>query len=575
MSSKQDRRTFVSMLAAMAAVGPGTRLSAGEASVPTGSWPGPGPASGPDGGSAPPDLDAGTLEEAERLAGISFTPTEREQILRTIAEQRAMIARRLELGPLPNELPPAEVFRAQLPGVPLARATGTGDPSDDLPDPGPCPDEDLELAYAPVWRLGQWLKRGAITSLGLTELSIRRLKEADPRLKCVVSLTEERALAQARRADEEIRSGRWRGPLHGIPWGAKDIIDVAETATTWGAGPFRERMSGGTAEVVRRLDESGAVLVAKLAVGALAYGDIWYGGTCRNPFDTEQGSSGSSAGSAAATAAGLVPFSLGSETLGSIVSPCDRCGATGLRPTFGRVSRNGVMALCWSMDKIGPITRSVLDSALVLDAINGASPGDPCSVDEPFYFDAGQTPRGLRVGYDPSWFADGNRALRVLREAGTELVPIELPAIETAPLMVPLFAESAAAFEELTRSGRDDELEWQADAAWPNTFRQSWFIPAIELIQASRVRRQVMRTMESFMNDRFDAIIAPPFTDLLVVTNSTGHPTLVMRSGFSEQGRPESITLVGRLFDEGTLCRLGGALERGLAVNGRRPEGFA
>ena len=521
------------------------------------------------------EVNERTLEEAEKLAGISFTPTEREQMLRTIDQQRSMIERRLALGPLPNQLPPAELFRAELPGVALDPATTSGDPWLNLPDPGPCPRRAIELAYAPVWKLGQWLKRRELSSVQLTELSLQRLREADPSLSCVVSLTEERAMQQARRADEELRAGAWRGPLHGIPWGAKDLIDARDTRTTWGATPYRERIATEDAHVVRALDEAGAVLVAKLAVGALAYGDIWFGGTCKNPFDTEQGSSGSSAGSASATAAGLVPFALGTETYGSIISPCDRCGATGLRPTFGRVARNGVMALCWSMDKIGPITRSVLDAALVLKAINGADPADPCSVSEPFHFDSRESAQGLRVAFDPDWFEADDRVLDALRRRKVELIPTAMPKIDTSPLLVPLFAESSACFEELTRSGTDDALQWQEDNAWPNTFRQSWFIPAVELVQASRVRRQVMETMESFMNDRFDAIVCPPFTDLLLITNATGHPSVVVRRGFTGEGRPESVTLIGRLFDEGTLCRLGRALEDGLDVSERRPEQFS
>ncbi|MAJ46912.1 MAG: hypothetical protein CBC35_06525 [Planctomycetes bacterium TMED75] len=578
MNHAHNRRAFVARAAALAAAGSGAGLTSeamAKSMAQESDQPDFSDEATPMNSSVREKVNEATLEEAEKLAGISFTQTERKQMLRTIDEQRSMIQRRIAMGPLPNQLPPAELFRAELPGVALDPATTTGDPWEHLPDPGPCPLESIELAYAPVWKLGQWLKRRELSSVQLTELSLQRLREADPLLNCVVSLTEDRAMKQARQADEQLRAGTWRGPLHGIPWGAKDLIDARDTRTTWGASPYRERVATEDAHVVRALDEAGAVLVAKLAVGALAYGDIWFGGTCKNPFDTNQGSSGSSAGSASATAAGLVPFTLGTETYGSIVSPCDRCGATGLRPTFGRVARNGVMALCWSMDKIGPITRSVLDTALVLKAINGADPADPCSVSEPFHFDSRESARGLRVAFDPSWFDGDDRVLETLRRAKVELVPTEMPKIDTSPLLIPLFAESSACFEELTRSGADDALSWQEDRAWPNTFRQSWFIPAVELVQASRVRRQVMETMESFMNDRFDAIVCPPFTELLLITNATGHPSVVLRRGFTAEGRPESVTLIGRLFDEGTLCRLGRALEDGLDAEARRPEQFS
>ena len=522
-----------------------------------------------------------TLEEAEKLAGIRFTRDERKQMLETIDEQRSLLAARIAQGPLPNPLPPAEIFRAQVPGTGIDRATAQGDPWQNLPEAGPCPTEDIELAFAPVWKLGQWLRDRKISSEKLTRLAIERLKAHDPQLHCVITITEEIALEQARRADREIAAGAWRGPLHGVPWGAKDIIDTRGIRTTWGAEPFKDRVATENAFVVDRLDEAGAVLVAKLAVGALAYGDVWFGGTCRNPFDPAQGSSGSSAGSASATAAGLVPFTLGTETYGSIVSPCMRCGATGLRPTFGRVARNGVMALCWSLDKIGPICRTVLDTAIVLKAINGADPLDASSVDEAFTFDPAQSAKGLRLGYDPAWFEGDERspdraALRAAADSGVELIEVRLPKINTAPLLIPLFAEAAASFEELTRSGQDDRLTRQDDQAWPNTFRQNWFIPAIELVQSSRIRRQVMDVMQAFMNDgdpRIDAIICPGFAaDLLLITNATGHPSLVMRSGFTAKGSPLGTTLIGRVFDEGTLCRIGAAIEAKLDLVDRRPE---
>ncbi len=383
-------------------------------------------------------------------------------------------------------------------------------------------------------------------------------------------------MQQAKQADKELDAGNWRGPLHGIPWGAKDIIDTAGDKTTWGAAAYKDRVTEKNAFVVEKLEEAGAVLVAKLAVGALAYGDIWFGGTCKNPFDVSEGSSGSSAGPACATAAGLLPFTLGTETYGSIVSPCMRCGTTGLRPTFGRVARTGVMALCWSLDKIGPICRSVLDTAIVLDVIHGEDSGDPSSVSEPFHFDASQGAKGLRVGYDPALFGGPTEqfdraALHAAEQAGATLVKTSLPNIDNTVLLIPLLVEAAAAFEELTRSNQDDLLVWQDDDAWPNTFRQSWLIPAIEHVQAGRLRREIMGQMHEWMNGEFDAFLTPSFSDLLLTTNGTGHPALVLRTGMPN-GKPVGTTLIGRLFDEGTLCRVGMAIESQLNFSSERPN---
>ena len=522
-------------------------------------------------------ITTNTILEAEKLAGISFTLAEREQILKTIEEQRSVLAARISQGMLPNQVPPATIFQALPPNSKPQRATLSGNPWENLPSPGRCPTDDMSLAFAPVWKLGQWLKRREVTSTRLTTLALTRLEQYDPTLHCVIQLTKERAMQQAKRADQELDARQWRGPLHGVPWGAKDIIDTAGISTTWGAAAYKDRVPNKDAYVVNRLEEAGAVLVAKLALGALAYGDIWFGGTCKNPFDPEQGSSGSSAGSASATAAGLVPFTLGTETYGSIVSRCMRCGTTGLRPTFGRVARNGVMALCWTLDKIGPICRSVLDTALVLHAINGSDPLDPSSVDQPFTFDASQSAKGLRVGYNQEWFkgesAQFDRAaLRAVEKAGATLVEIELPEINSTPLLIPLFVEAAAAFEDLTRSNLDDQLSWQDDDAWPNSFRQAWFIPAIELVQADRIRRQTMELMHKRMHDNIDAILCPAFGNLLLITNATGHPSLVLRTGMRDDGHPVGTTLIGRLFDEGTLCRLGMAIESVLDVADIRPD---
>ncbi len=520
----------------------------------------------------PPSITTATLAEAEKLAGVEFTADEREQVLEDIGGdiERYRARRSMELA---NGLAPADVFDPRLPGtrVPdgrvLVRSQG---------DPGPCPANREAIAFAPVTALSRWIERGELTSRRLTRIYLERLKRLGPPLECVVTLTEDRALAHATRADFELAAGQYRGPLHGIPWGAKDLLDTAGIRTTWGATPYKERVAERDATVVRRLDDAGAVLVAKLTLGALAYGDIWFDGRTNNPWNLQQGSSGSSAGSAAATTAGLVGFSLGTETLGSIVTPCMRCGATGLRPTFGRVARTGAMALCWSLDKIGPICRTVEDCALVLDAINGADEGDPSSRDVPPAFDATVPVDGLRVGYAPSWF-EGERANDLDRAAldaarrVMNLVEVELPQWPYGTLLTVLFVEAAAAFEPLTLSGRDDELVWQETRAWPNTFRQTRFAPAIEYVQAQRFRRLVMEMMARRFAD-VDVMISPSYAGgLLLITNSTGHPSLTIRSGFKEDGTPHGITLWGRLYDEGTLCRAGMALERELAVWDRRP----
>ena len=533
-------------------------------------------------------ISASTIAEAEKLAGIAFTDAERAQMAKSIEGQIATFRARAPFGALDNQLAPAQVFRVLLPGETVdprigegtldAGAAGAATPATDRP----LSDDDLD--FATVETLGRWMRAGLVTSRRLVERSLARLKKADPTLRCVITLVEGPARAEADARDAEARAGAWRGPLHGIPYGLKDLFDTAGIATTWGAEPWRDRVPTGDATVVARLRDAGAVCVAKTAVGALAYGDIWFGGTCRNPWNPEQGSSGSSAGSASAVAAGCVPFAIGTETLGSIVSPSVRCGTTGLRPTFGRVPRDGCMALCWSWDKVGPIARSVVDTGLVLAAINGASAADASSVSVPFTAPAaaavGAGAARLRLAYDPRWFAGPMaphaEALEAAKAEGMELVERTVtPPADPSLLVTSLMAEAAASFEEMTRSGADDQLSWQADEAWPNSFRQSWFIPALELVQAERLRRVFMQWMRGVL-EGVDALILPPFAGgMLVVTNATGHPSLVLRSGFDEEKgavQPRAITLIGRPFDEATLLRAGGALEATLAVAGRRPQ---
>ncbi len=530
----------------------------------------------PDQATGRPAITRETIVEAEKLAGVEYTDAEREMILRGIGRDVAGYIRRRQT-PLPNDLAPATTFDPRLPGVSYDRGPARLVRSPD--DAGHPPTSGENIAYAPVTKLSRWIERRELTSEKLTRIYLHRLREIGPKLQCVVTLMEDAALAQARQADAEIAAGKYRGPLHGIPWGAKDLLDTRGVPTTWGAEPYKDRVPDRDAAVVRMLHDAGAVLLAKLTLGALAYGDIWHGGRTNNPWNLEQGSSGSSAGSASATAAGLVGFSIGTETLGSIVSPSMRCGTTGLRPTFGRVPRTGAMALCWSLDKIGPICRTVEDCALVLDAINGFDAGDASSIAMPFSFDATRPIKGLRVGCDGRWFEGqrvqplDRRMLEIARELGLEIVDVKLPELPYGALRTILTVEAASAFEELTLSNRDDELTWQAPQAWPNTFRQARFIPAIELVQADRLRRKVMQVMHDLWEtNRLDAMIGPSFAgDMLLITNNTGHPSLTIRSGFYDNGTPHGFTIWGRLFDEGTICSIGMALERELGVWDKRP----
>jgi len=520
-----------------------------------------------------PKIGREELAAAERLAAVDFSDEERKLALGGLRFQLAMYERRRAVE-LPNGLGPATGFDPRLPGqefettsLPLVRSKL---------EPGPRPSDAADVAHAPVTRLSRWIECGALTSRELTAIYLERLRELGPGLRCVVSLTEERALDAAARADREIGDGRRRGPLHGIPWGAKDLLDTSGIATTYGAAPYRHRVPQTDAEVVRRLDAAGAVLVAKLSLGELAQGDVWFGGRTRNPWHPEKGSGGSSAGPAAATTAGLVGFAIGSETLGSIANPSAICGAVGLRPTFGRVARSGAMALCWSLDKLGPICRSVEDAALVLDAISGTHTGDPDGIDLPFNFDATASVDGLRVGFMPRHFADTGPAQRAALDAlaacGLELVEVEIPDLPYETLLTLLQVEAAAAFEELTLSNRDDELVQQDESSWPNVLRTARYVPAVEFVQLQRVRRRVMQAMRALF-DSVDVVAAPDWGHVFsLATNASGHPSLTLRAGFDADGLPLALTLHGRLFDEGRLCSVGMALEERLGVQARRPQ---
>jgi Asp-tRNA(Asn)/Glu-tRNA(Gln) amidotransferase A subunit family amidase len=469
-------------------------------------------------------------------------------------------------------------------------------------DPGPLPATDEDIAFSPVSKLSHWIEKRQLTSQRLTKIYLDRLRRFDPKLHCVITLTPDHALEQASRADSEISAGHYRGPLHGIPWGAKDLLDTANIPTTYGAEPFRNRVPAKNAAVVDRLDQAGAVLVAKLSLGALALNDIWFGGQTMNPWNLDEGSSGSSAGPGAATAAGLVAFAIGSETGGSIVGPSMRCGVTGLRPTFGRVPRTGAMTLCWSLDKLGPMARFVEDTLLVLNTITGPDPGDLGSVPSHLDFDASASVHGLRVGYIASWMQEppatevDRAALHTVADLGMTPVEISLPDWPYDSLDIILFAESAAAFEEITLNHQVDQLRAQVPDAWPNTFRQSRFLSAVDMVQADRFRRKVAAEMARIFT-QIDLLLVPSLRDeMLTLTNFTGHPSLTLRAGFIEVSEarsdwapdpahplpkfspprrvPHGVTLIARPFDEGKLGSAGLALERAFNVAAEYPPGF-
>ena len=499
------------------------------------------------------DITKDTVAAAAEIAGLEFDEAEREMMVSGL-QQQARQLEALHAIPLPNAVAPAIVFNPVPPGFAI---TGTQQPIRRSPVTAPAVPMNLEdLAFRPVTELSELVRTRKVTSTQLTRMYLDRLQRYDRSLQASVTLTEPRALAQARAADEEIARGRYRGPLHGIPWGAKDLLAVRGYPTTWGAAPYRTQVVDEDATVVQRLDAAGAVLVAKLTLGALAMGDVWFGGRTRNPWNTEQGSSGSSAGPGSATAAGLVGFAIGSETLGSISSPSTRNGVTGLRPTFGRVPRTGAMALSWTMDKLGPMTRSAEDAALVLAAIQGPDGFDKSVHAAPFNWDATLRPSQLRVGYVRSAFerdyaqkAFDAATLDVLRAQGVSLIPVEIPEVEYGAMRMILTAEAAAAFDELTRSNRDAELTEQGPNAWPNTFRVARFVPAVDYINANRVRSMAIERWAELMRT-VDVIVAPTSGTQLLATNLTGHPAVIVPNGFRPDGTPVSITFLGGLFDE-------------------------
>jgi len=596
--ARTSRRKFIT----------GTALLAGAAVVR--------PASGAslDGGTAAPEqtpataagtIGPNTIAEAEKLAQVQYSAAERAQAATSWdVNMGALLKDRRAYHPA-NSVVPASLWDPRIPGAPHGPTrTQTKFSRSSVP----LPSSDVDIAYAPLTALSEWVRTRKLSSRRLTELYLARLQRFGPKLECVITLTPELAREQARQADAEIAQGKWRGPLHGIPWGVKDLLDTAGIRTTWGAEPFKDRVPATDGTVVARLHAAGAVLVAKLSLGALALNDIWFGGETKNPWLLAEGSSGSSAGSAAATAAGLVAFAIGSETGGSIVSPSSRCGVTGLRPTFGRVPRTGAMTLCWSLDKLGPMARSVEDTLMVLAAITGPDGKDLGCVPSHLEFDATQSVQKLRVGYVPAWLEKpandfdkqslpvDKAVVDAVKAAGMTPVAVDFPALPYFALNTILNAEAAASFEELTLSHKVDELKMQVFDAWPNLFRQARFLSAVDYVQADRLRRQAAVAMNQLLT-QVDVLLVPFLRDeTLTGTNFTGHPSLTLRAGFIEVDRirsdwlpppgqqwpmlpakhrvPQGVTLIGRLFDEGTLARAGMALERVLGVAGERPPGF-
>jgi Asp-tRNA(Asn)/Glu-tRNA(Gln) amidotransferase A subunit family amidase len=554
-----------------------------------------------------PQVSAATFADAEKLVQVEMTPAEREQ---AAGNWRMQMAPNYEfrVGPrkvaLEDNVAPAMLWNPAQPGIVKQKPEDASESAfvRSATHDVALPATDEAIAYATVAQLSRWIESKALTSERLTGIYLDRLERFNPRLRCVITLTRDHALDQARQADTEIAAGHYRGPLHGIPWGAKDLLDTANIPTTYGAEPYRKRVPKANSTVVARLNAAGAVLVAKLSLGALALNDVWFGGQTMNPWLLEEGSSGSSAGPGAAVAAGLVGFAIGSETEGSIVSPSMRCGITGLRPTFGRVPRTGAMTLCWSLDKLGPMTRSVEDTMLVLKAISGPDPGDLASVPSELSFHPGADVAGLRVGYFPAWMkqppaTDVDRAaLATVKKLAMTPVEVSLPDWPYDCLNLILFSEAAAAFQELTLSRKVDELKMQVPDAWPNVFRQSRFLSAVDFVQADRFRRKVALEMARIFS-KVDLLLVPSLRDeTLTITNFTGHPALVLRAGFVEVSEarsdwapdprhplpkfspprrvPHGVCLIGRLFDEGTVAQAGMAMESAFNIAAEHPPGF-
>ena len=524
-------------------------------------------------------LNIRQIAVAEKVMGLDFTEEERALMLPDVIENLGRIYTMRQYQ-IPNHVPPALDFNPIPAGVSFSKVQYPL--VWDTPAEVKLPNNKEELAFYSIMELASLLKSKKISSTELTQIYLRRLKKYGDTLQCVITILETEALQQARQADEEIAKGKYRGFLHGIPYGVKDLLAVKGTKTTWGAMPYKDQTIEETATVVKKLEAAGAVLVAKLTLGALARGDVWYGGVTKNPWNLAQGSSGSSAGSASATVAGLVAFAIGTETLGSIVSPSTRCSATGLRPTYGRVSRAGAMALSWSMDKIGPICRSAEDCAIVFQAIIGADGKDQSTLDLPFNYNATTPLSQLRIGYLKTHFEEDypskkqdSLSLLVLQSLGAQLIPVDLPKdIDVSALRLILTVESAAAFDELTRSNLDSLMVQQNRYAWPNTFRQSRLVPAVEYLQANRLRYQLIQQTHEIMKN-FDVIVAPSFGgNQLLLTNLTGHPCVVVPNAHQTNSNPSSISFIGNLYDEGKLLNIARAYQKATDFEDIHPPFF-
>lgn len=565
-----DRRTFVKLVPALgvaaATIPQLANRSLAQSPTPT---PTPLPAPSPTPTPAPLRVTKEMLRGAEQLFGIELTDAQKQMALQNVNTnlERYETLRKIDV-PLDTE--PATLFRPSLPGKKF-NSKATRFKLNKVEAPKFTTIEDL--AFATVPQLAELIRTRKVSPVELTKMYLARLKRFGPKLNCVVTLTEELALNQAAAAEQEIRRGNYRGPLHGIPWGAKDLFATKGIRTTWGAEPFREQTIDYDAAVVERLRDAGAVLVAKLSMGALAQGGRWFAGMTRNPWQVDEdriGSSGSSAGPGSATAAGLVGFSIGTETLGSIISPSSRNGVVGLRPTYGRVSRYGAMGLSWTMDKVGPMCRGVEDCAAVLNAIYGPDDRDLTVGNVPFNWNPAKPLSELRIAYLKTEFdqqQDAERkaiyqqAIDALIAAGAKLQPIELPKFSTAALRIILVAEAATAFDDITRSGAINQLSGQEPNDWPNTFRSSRFIPAVEYIRAQRARTLLMREMDALMT-QWDVFVSPaPGSASLLITNLTGHPAVCVPCGFLK-GLPQAIMFTGGLYDEGAPLRVAMAYEQ-------------
>jgi len=536
------------------------------------------------------------ITSAEKLLGITYSNSEREQMVQNLEGQilSAKLRRGMELD---NKIPMASKFDPRLPGfqMPSSRSVKARENSIKLPK------KEEDIAFSNVGEQGTWIKNGLITSRKLTQIYLDRIEKFNRKLECFATVTKDQALAEADAMDSLTSANINLGPLHGIPYGLKDLFDTKGVRTGWGAEPYENRVPTEDAEIVKRLRAAGAVILGKTTLGALAYNDIWYGGRTKNPWNLNEGSSGSSAGSASATAAGLCSFAIGTETLGSITSPSQRCGTTGLRPTFGRVSRQGGMALCWSLDKVGPICRCVEDTGIVLSTLNGYDENDLSSISAPFNFDTTENIKDLVIGYLPEAFGKGatevdREALKVATSLGAKVKEVKLEDLPYMSLINILYAEAGAAFEQLTLSNEDDTLTWQDDGAWPNTFRKARFLSAVDHVQLDRLRYLVMKALDNLFSE-IDVLIGPFDTGpMLVASNFTGHPCLHLRAGFEQlasrgaaslgEGKlntgeagtgekflvPHGISLWGRLFEEEKILNFGMALEKELSVFKKRPE---